>query len=287
MSTHRITAFAIPLLAGSLAFAASYEGHWERTLNVSGPLNLELETDSGGIVVNAGAAGSLHVRAILKANNSWMGGTWGDVEARIRRIEQNPPIEQNGNTVRVGRLTDRTLLKGISMRLEVTAPPDTKLRARTDSGGIRVDGIKGPVDAKTDSGGIHAARIGGEGRAEADSGGIHINGAQGPVWARVDSGGVEASGIAGPVDAQTDSGGVRISQTKPASIRARTDSGGVQVKLVSGAGYDIHAEGDSARVEVPQLDGGSSVTKRSAKGRLRGGGPLVDLRAGSGTVTIE
>ena len=63
------------------------------------------------------------------------------------------------------------------------------------------------------------------------------------MWARVDSGGVEASGIAGPVDAQTDSGGVRISQTKPASIRARTDSGGVQVKLVSGAGYDIHAEG--------------------------------------------
>jgi hypothetical protein len=284
---HRMTGLTVALaFAGSLAFAAT-EGHWERTLNVSGPLNLELQTDSGGIVVNAGAAGTLQVRAILKANSNWMAGTTSDIEARIRRIEQNPPIEQNGNTVRVGRLTDRSLLKGISMRLEVTAPAETKLYARTDSGGIRAEGIKGPVDAKTDSGGIHAVRIGGEVRAEADSGGIHISGAQGSVWARVDSGGVEAMDVAGSVDAQTDSGGVRIAQTKAAAIRARTDSGGVHVKLASGAGYDIHAEGDSAHVSVPQLDGGSSVTKHSARGRIRGGGPLVDVKANSGTVTIE
>jgi DUF4097 and DUF4098 domain-containing protein YvlB len=201
-------------------------------------------------------------------------------------LERRPPIEQNGNSIRVA-VHDRTLLKGISLRLEVEAPPDSRLRARADSGGIDVRGIKGPVDCKTDSGGIHASEIAGEVRAAADSGGIHVLRVNGPVIAHGDSGGVEALEVAGSVDAQVDSGGIRISQTTPAAIKARTDSGGIDVTLARTGGYDIRAHSDSGRITAPEMTVSGTISRHDVNGRLRGGGPLVDVSADSGHVTIR
>src|SRR5207248_3280 len=113
---------------------------------------LDVQTDSGGIAVTPGSSGSLRVHAILKAQRGWFESS--DVESRIRELERNPPVEQTGNKIQVGYVRDRNLLKGISMRLEIQTPADTQIRARADSGGIRIEGIRGPVDCHTDSGGI-------------------------------------------------------------------------------------------------------------------------------------
>jgi hypothetical protein len=273
-------------LSGYCAGAEQAQGHFERTLKVSGTVDLDVETDSGGIVVTAGSPGTVQVRATLKAQmGSWFTGG-GDVEARIRRLEQNPPIQQTGNIVRIGHVSEPGLLRGISMRLEISTPPQTKLRARADSGGVRVAGIQGPADCKTDSGGIEATDISGEVRAEVDSGGIRIRNVKGLVYARADSGGIEAHEIAGSVDAATDSGGIRISQVTPASIRARADSGGARIRLAPNGGYDIRANSDGSRITVPDGVQGT-VTKDRVNGRLRGGGPVVDVQIGSGHIVIE
>jgi hypothetical protein len=279
--THLIAAgcFAASLLAAQ-------EGKFERTLNVSGMVDLDAMTDAGGITVTAGPAGSVHIRAILKAHREWMGGGGADVEARIRRLEQNPPIHQTGNSIQVGHV-GKGELRGISMRLEIATPPNTKLRARADSGGIRVDGIQGPVDIQTDSGGLEARNILSDVRAQTDSGGIHIRNVQGAAYARADSGGIEALDVAGNIDVQTDSGGIRLGQTKPGTIHAKADSGGAQVKLVSGAGYDVRASSDSGRVNVADITVRGNISRNHMEGKVRGGGPLVDVHVGSGTVTIE
>ncbi len=162
------------------------------------------------------------------------------MESRIRELEAHPPIEQNGNSIRVA-VRGRSMLRGISMRLEVEAPRESRLRARADSGGIDVRGIKGPVDCRTGSGGIHASEIDGEVRAAADPGGIRVRSVNGPVYARADSGGIEALEIAGSVDAEVDSGGVRVSQTTPGLIKTRADSGGAVITLAKASGYDIRA----------------------------------------------
>jgi hypothetical protein len=265
--------------------AVGQEGRFERTVNVSGPVDLDLVTEAGGIVVTTGAAGSVQIRGILKASHDkWIFGT--DSERNIREIERNPPIQGAGNTVRVGHM-DKSLLHGVSMRLEIVTPPDTRLRARADSGGIRVEGLKGPLDCQTDSGGIRANNIGGEVRAATDSGGIHIQNVQGPVHAKADSGGIDALDIAGAIDAQTDSGGIRLSQTRPDTIRARADSGGAHVKLASSAGYEVRAESESGQVSVSDIAVQGTISRKHVQGRVRGGGPVVDVRVSSGHVTID
>jgi putative adhesin len=276
--------FSLFAIALGLCYGQRIDGSFERTLNVSGFVDLDLATDAGGIYVIPGPSGTVHIRGILKAGDSWFNR--GGVESRIRELEAHPPIEQTGNTIRVGRL-DRSLLKGIAMRLEVEAPPDSRLRAHTDSGGIEVRGIKGPVDCHTDSGGIRASEIDGEVRAAADSGGIHIRRVNGAVYARADSGGIEALEVAGSVDAGVDSGGIRVSQTTPALIKTRTDSGGVDITLAGAGGYDLRAYAGSGRITAANVAVSGTISRHQVNGRLRGGGPLVDVRADSGNIDIR
>ncbi len=275
---------SIALAAGLMA-RVDEDGSFDKSLTVSGPVDLEVQTDSGGINVTQGSAGSLRIHAILKAEHGWFNS--GDAQEHIRELERNPPVEQDGNRVRVGYVRDRNLLRGVSMRFEIETPADTQVRARADSGGIQVEGVHGPVDCKTDSGGVQIRDIGSEVRAAADSGGIHIHNVKGALYARADSGGIEAMDIAGAIDAQTDSGSVRVSQTQAASIRAKADSGGVIVRLAAGAGYDVSAESDSGTISVPEMTVKSSFSRHHIEGKVRGGGPMVTIRAESGSVTIE
>jgi hypothetical protein len=276
---------ALFAIAVGLCYAQRTDGSFERTLRVTGFADLELTTDAGGIYVVPGPPGTIRIRGILKAGDNWFRRRQ-DVESRIRELEAHPPIVQNGNSIRV-EVRDRSLLKDISMRLEVEAPPGSRLRARADSGGIDVRGIKGPVDCHTDSGGIHASEIDSEVRAAADSGGIHIRSVNGPVYARADSGGIEALEISGSVDAQADSGGIRVSQTAPAPIKTRSDSGGADITLARTGGYDIQAHAGSGGITVPDVTVSGRISQHEVNGKLRGGGALVDVRTDSGPIDIR
>jgi DUF4097 and DUF4098 domain-containing protein YvlB len=232
-----------------------------------------------------GPAGSVRVHAILKAQHGWF--DFNDAEAHIRELERNPPVEQTGNRVRVGYVHGRDLLRGVSMRIEIYTPAATQLRARADSGGIHAEGIHGPVDCHTDSGGIEVRDISAEVRASADSGGIRLGRIGGSVTARVDSGGIDAIDIAGGIDAEADSGSIRLAQTKPAPIRAKADSGGITVRLAPGAGYDVNAAAESGSISVPEMTVRSEFSRHHVDGKVRGGGPLVNLRVDSGGIKIE
>lgn len=284
MKAFTLSVVSFVLTAGLVA-AADEQGSFDKSLTVSGPVDLDVTTDSGGITVTSGSSGSVRVHAILKGQHSWFDS--GDVEARIRELERNPPVEQTGNHIRIGYVHDRDLLKGVSIHLEIQTPSDSQLRARADSGGIHVDGIRGPADCHTDSGGIEIHNIGSEVRASADSGGIHLSNINGPVSVHVDSGGIEVTEASGSIDAQADSGGIHLAQTHPAPIHAKADSGGVTVKLAPGAGYDISAESDSGRISVPAMTVNSSFSKHHVAGKVRNGGPLVSVRVSSGNVTVE
>jgi hypothetical protein len=284
MRTVALGLISIAMTSG-LLIGAEEQGSFDKSLTVTGAVDLDVKTDSGGIVVVTGSPGFVRIHAILRAQHGWFGS--GDVAAHIRELEHNPPVQQDGNRVKIGYVQNRDLLTDVSMHLEIETPPDTRLQARVGSGGIRVAGIHGLADCRTDSGGIEVNDVGSGVHAVADSGGIHIHSAKGPVFAHADSGGIEATDVARDVDAQTDSGRIEISQTSPATIHAKADSGGVRVKLAAGAGYDINAESDSGHISVAEMTINSAFSRHHVEGKVRGGGPLVNVRVGSGGISIE
>jgi hypothetical protein len=241
------------------------EGTFEAVLSLTGPATLDVAVDSGFVRVRAGDTGKVLIRGILRARRSLFG--WGGVEDRIRQLESKPPVEQNGNTIRVGDVADRWLLRGVSLFLEIAVPGDTRIRALADSGDIRVEGISGPVECETDSGDILIREVTGRVHAEADSGDI------------------EALDIAGDIEATADSGDIRISQTVAAPVRAEADSGAISVKLVPGAGYNISVETDHGRITLPEMEW-RARSEKEASGRIRGGGPVVDLETDSGDIDV-
>ncbi len=263
------------------------EGTFEKTLAVTGAVTISVSTNAGVIRVLKGDAGSVKIRGVLRARSPifmglFIGGPPGE---RIRAIQANPPIAQEGNAIAVGDVTDRWLLRGINLLLEIVTPADTEVRALADSGDIRIEGIDGPVECETDSGQIEIASIGNEVRAISDSGSIRIEGVEGSVDARTDSGRIEAFEIAGTIDATTDSGGVLLSQTIVAPVCVKTDSGRIRVKLAAGGGYTIRARTDNGKMELPQMTR-QRLSRHELEGDVRGGGSVVALETDSGGIEV-
>lgn len=149
------------------AFASAADGSFERTLQVTGPVNLQVETGSGNIEVRTGGANQVQITGRIKIND-WFGGNNG--EEKVKRLEANPPIQQSGNDVRIGHIDDPELRRNISISYEVVVPADTQLRSHTGSGNQTVGGIHGPAEVGSGSGGLKISDIGGSVRADAGSG---------------------------------------------------------------------------------------------------------------------
>ncbi len=235
----------------STAVFASDPGSFDRTLNITGTVELDAKSDRGGVYITVGSTATVRIRAIIKA-------VYGRLdldlaEANIRALEKNPPIEQIGNRIRIGYPKDPSLMRGVSMRLEIETPPATQIRAQTVSGGIRIDGILGSLTTETISG-----------RTE-----------------------IKAAG--GPIRAESRSGAIQIGQATPAPIRARTKSGRITVELAKQGGYQVDARSDSGKVSGDATsDRKQGADRRRLQKQIGApGGPLVDLAAHSSEIEIN
>jgi DUF4097 and DUF4098 domain-containing protein YvlB len=261
------------------------EGRFDRTLAVTGPVRLEVETDAGTVRVSTGEAGAVRVRGIVRARSSLFGLV--DPESHIQEIEENPPIEQDGNRIRVTDRVSNGLFSGHpTILLDITVPPDTSVRAKADSGGIRIEGVQGPVECSTDSGFVEVVGAGSRVKAQADSGRIEIRQATGPVQAEVDSGDIQVLEIGGEIEVKSDSGEIQLSQTVAARVRVQADSGRIRLRLAPGAGYTLRAKSDSGHIQVPEMSRQRS-SKHEVFGDIHGGGPSVQIQVDSGDIDIE
>ncbi len=117
---------------------AAVEGSFQRTLNVSGAVDLDVNTGSGSITVRTGSSDKVEIKGQIRATE-WFSSSARD---RVQRIEQNPPIQQSGNSIRIGHIEDPDLRRNISISYEIVVPPDTELKSQTGSGTQTVVGIR-------------------------------------------------------------------------------------------------------------------------------------------------
>src|SRR5690242_17945886 len=210
MKPIRTLAVYVVLAVGLLPARAAVTGHFDRTLKVTGPVDLEITSGSGNITVHTGGNDTVQVSAKIHAGNSWLFGD--SSEDRIRKIEQNPPIEQQGNTIRIGRFEDRDLQRNISIDYDVTVPAQTRLNSRTGSGDQSISGVQQPLTARTGSGNITLNNVAGDARVTSGSGDIKINSVKGTLNAEAGSGNIRAQAVAGAMSAHTGSGDVELEQ---------------------------------------------------------------------------
>lgn len=300
--------FLLPLLFAALLSTPLFaDGSFQRTFQVSGPVDLDVSTRSGNITVHTGSASTVIISATIRPSNSWLGLS-GNSESEIRDIEQHPPVSRSGNNIRIENIPEHM---NISISYDITTPPQTSLHAhsgsgtlaasslrapldaKTGSGNIRLDDIDGNVNVSTGSGSIEADKVNGAVQARTGSGSVHMNlGGKGDVQASTGSGTISLDGVNGAVEAKTGSGNIEIAGTQKGDWRFSTGSGSVRLRVPSDSAFDVDAHTGSGRVYVQRpvtMQGDVSEASRgkTVMGKVNGGGPLLHVRTGSGNITIE
>jgi len=247
-------------LAGALAFfvvafalsgcdmGPSASGAFDKSLDVSGPLHLELANVSGDVSITGAADGKVHVHGEVRA--SGMG--FGNPQERVNQIVANPPIELKGDTLRIGREVSR--VHNVSISYSVEVPRNSEVVTSSVSGSVSVRNVRGPLQAESVSGSIHAEDIGNDARLSTTSGSVEAENCADDVRASSVSGSVDVVNAKGDVLAHSVSGNVTV-RSPGGRVDSNSSSGSVEIR---GANNDVKAHTASGRVDIGGNPSGNS-----------------------------
>jgi hypothetical protein len=280
----RLAFVILPLLAAAAA-ASEYTESFDRSLKVTGNVDLEIRTDSGSIRVLPGDSGVVQLRGRVRASSSRLDQS--SATSLVKSVVSSPPVHQSGNTIRLDEPSGEDARKYVNISWEVTVPATTRVVAHADSGSISISGAAGPVNATADSGSIRIENAIAAVTARTDSGSIEVAGGAGAT-ASADSGSIRLTNISGAVEASTDSGSIHAEMTKAATARLSADSGSITLDLPETGGFDVSLNTDSGRLHVEQQLAVSGTIRRDMiRGKIRGGGNAVSASTDSGSITVR
>lgn len=292
-------------LAGSLAFVAlvlvfagcdmgpTVSGSFDRSLDVSAPLRVEISNVAGDITISGAADGKVHIHGDVRIG----GFGFGSPQERLNQIVANPPVELKGDTLRIGKdlhVGNEVMgMHNISIAYSIEVPRGTSVDSSSVSGSQSVRNLLGPVQAHSVSGSVNARDIGkdthltsisgsveaencGEDvRASSVSGSVTVTNAKGDVTAHSTSGSVTVRGPGGRVESTSSSGSVEVRGAN-GDVRAHTASGDVNIAgNPSGNSYwNLSTSSGSVNIEVPP-DANFHLSSNAVSGQIRAQIPIV------------
>jgi len=307
MARHRGLRSLLVFLAGIVGLVScnagpSVSGTFDRNYNVTGPIRLEITNSSGDVDITGSSDGKVHVRGDVRAS----GFGFDNPQKRLDETVANPPIEQTGDTIRIGKEMSR--MRNVSIAYSIQVPRDTEVSATvaSGSGSIRVEKIERYTQLATASGSISATDVGNDLRVSSASGSVTVSKVRGDVDVSAISGVLRISSPGGRVEAGTASGDVDIQgaahdvKAHAASGRVfvqgnpgadnywelKTASGVVQLAIPASANLHISAEAVSGEIrsDIPIVV--EEQGKHSLRAHMGSGGGRVDIHTVSGEIRI-
>ena len=270
----------------SVATAAFASDTFDRTLKVSGQSDLYVSTGSGNIRIHPGNDSEIHVIGHVHAGWS----AFGDVGSRVQRIVEDPPIVQNGNSIRIGESNDHSLFNNLSIDYEISAPSSVALNLHSGSGDVEIDHLGRYLSAYSGSGNVRAHGIHGPASIESGSGDLELEqDGPGDVKAKTGSGSVRVHGLNGGFMARTGSGDIEADGRLTGEANLQSGSGSIRLHLTPDAHFNLEASTGSGdiRVHFPNAPQQTDYSRHHLTGSINGGGPALEVRTGSGDVEID
>jgi DUF4097 and DUF4098 domain-containing protein YvlB len=108
------------------------------------------------------------------------------------------------------------------------------------------------------------------------------------VHVQTGSGNIHLHHVAGSVEAGAGSGDVDVQGTMAGDWRIHTGSGEVEVKLPSDAKFNVHAHSSSGGVNVNHpITMQGTLRRNDIEGTVNGGGTMLDISTGSGSIRVN
>ncbi len=292
MTRHRRLAAPLGLLAltavlGACGVGSSANGSFSRTMNVTGPIRLEVTNPAGDIVINGSTDGKVRVKADIRAS----GFSFINPQKQIDELVASPPVEQKGDTIRIGK--DLAHLRNITVSYTIEVPRETEVSTTVVSGSQTIRGVRGPVKVTAVSGSIHVEQIdhyahlstvsgsidandmGDDVRASSASGNVTVSNVKGDVDINVLSGATQVTKLGGRVEATTASGSIDV-QGARSDVKIRAASGSVIVQGDPGANsyWNLHTVSGAVHLSVPQ-SANFHLSAEAVSGEIRTDIPIV------------
>lgn len=281
MPIHCLASLALIVLLMSPSAADAQRVGFERSF-ASRATHLDIETDRGRIEVIAAGDGRIEVDGMVTVRAGW--NVPANAMELARAVAANPPIEEQGHTVRIRIPSDGASRRALTLSYRVHVPAGTTVRSVSSSGATSVRGVKGRVTVRTQSGAIALAAL-----ADVDvasgSGAITVDGVSASLRAESRSSAFRLQDVHGALTVATQSGRVEASGV-PGPWTISTGSGSVHLRI-SGPGCVLDASSRSGSIHVDPAIVDGTVEKRRIKGRVGEGGPPVEVRTGSGAIHVE
>ena len=313
-----IIAFSV----GSASPALAQRFPFERSFDVTGPSALDVSTIRGKIEVTAGEPGRIVVVGTATVRVDW--NVPANAADLARKVADNPPIQREGQTVRLRPPSDAAEQRAVTVSYQVRVPPETEVATTSESGATSVRGVARAVVIRTQSGAIDVMQLGGTAVVTSGSGSVTVDDVAGSLTVTTSSSSVTARSIAGDLRVRTKSGAVDVAlsgegdadvETGSSAIRlsgirggviaatqsghvslqgvprrdwtASAGSGSVDIVTASSVPFTLDASSGSGSVKVigPTVQG--SVSKRKVVGSIAEGGPLMKVTSRSGSIVVR
>jgi hypothetical protein len=275
----RLTLFGLAVFGLAPLGAQTAEQSFTRTINLRDRLDLTIVSGAGNIQISQGPAGKVRITGHVKAND------WRPTDDRLRDIASNPPIQQDGNIIRVG---STVALAHIIIDYEIEAPADSTIQASSSVGDIFDDGVGRNAHLNTGSGNIHAIGLGGNIDVRSKEGDIEVEqSGQGEVNALTGTGNLELRNLHGALRAATDAGTIKVSGVPAGDWAVDTGKGDVELTL-GNAACTIDAQTGAGLVHSElRIESANGFDPHHLAGRINGGGHNVILQVGEGDIRIS
>ncbi|MBV9156439.1 MAG: DUF4097 family beta strand repeat protein [Acidobacteriaceae bacterium] len=242
------------------ANADQWNKHW-----TVGP-KPELRVTAGDAAVSVEATESNGIDANLKTEG-WSIGSSG-----VQVVEH-----QSGSLVQIDIKvpfhSDFLNFHNRSIRLELRVPREIEGDIHTGDGSIRVRGVHGSLRVETGDGGIQGDDLDGTLNARTGDGSVHALGRFDNVQLHTDDGSVELSVLHG--------------SRMQSDWRVQTGDGSVQLSLPPDLAADLELRTGDGHIGVSMpLSVTGTQSDNEVRGKLNGGGPLLSVKTGDGSISI-
>jgi putative adhesin len=252
------------------AQSPAVDGSFDRTLQVDGPVDLDVFSRSGRIQVRVGPSNAVHIVGRIRAygSDAWLSG-YSPAE-QARRLESTPPIEQSANDIRVGHIWDEALRSNVTISYDITVPADTRLRANSRSGEQMIDAVRGPVSASSRSGSIRVEHLVSE------------------IDIATRSGDIDVVGQTSDLRISSRSGPITLEGQPARTWSVETRSGDVNVRLPADGGTQIDFQTRSGGIDSDRpIQMSTARSQKRIQATVGRGGGHLEVRTRSGSLRIR
>jgi DUF4097 and DUF4098 domain-containing protein YvlB len=249
------------LLLFSVTIARADE--WRHTWNVGDKPEFEFRSNDAGIDISTRSGNAVEAYVETKG--------YKISESDVRVTER-----QNGDRIAMEvHVAPHRMMFGVYiLKVTVTLPENTMLHVSTSDGHIRVDGVKA------------------ESRLQSGDGSVEVSRFDGTLWAHTGDGHIKAQGRFDRLDLSTGDGRIEFQIDRGSKLagswEVHTSDGSVHAQIPGDLAADLDVDTGDGHIDsdIPVTVQGN-LRRNHLRGTLNGGGPLLRIHTGDGSVHLE